>query len=342
MTRWLVPLLCCALVACAGQPRRAALPETLLEGVTMGSAWTVKIAGELPAPAGELRAGVQASFDAVDQALSTYKPESALSRFNRDASGDWFGVDPELAAVIAYARRLAELSDGAYDLTVGPLVNLWGFGPDPARREAPDAAAIDAARKHVGWRRLEVDASENRARKDPGVYVDLSSLGKGRGVDRVAEYLEARGVTNYLIDLSGKLRAHGVNAGGAPWRVAVEKPGPDDPSGRPSLVPAAVALDDESIATAGDYRRYFESGGRHYSHIIDPRTGHPVAHATLSSTVVASDCMQADALATVFMAMAPEAALALADRLRVRVLLITRAGAGIRLVPSAAWRDADL
>ena len=342
MTRWLVPLLCCALAACAGQPRRAALPETLLEGVTMGSAWTVKIAGELPAPAGELRAGVQASFDAVDQALSTYKPESALSRFNRDASGNWVDVDPELAAVMAYARTLAELSDGAYDLTVGPLVNLWGFGPDPARREAPDAAAIDAARTHVGWRKLEIDAAANRARKDPGVYVDLSSLGKGRGVDRVAGYLEARGVTNYLVDLSGKLRAHGVNARGAPWRVAVEKPGPDDPAGRPSLVPAAVALDDESIATAGDYRRYFESGGRHYSHIIDPRTGHPVDHATLSSTVVAADGMQADALATVFMAMAPDAALALADRLRVRALLITRAGDDILLVPSAAWRDADL
>lgn len=123
--------------------------------------------------------------------------------------------------------------------------------------------------------------------------------------------------------------------------MAVEKPGPDDPSGRPSLVPAAVALEDESIATAGDYRRYFESGGRHYSHIIDPRSGHPVAHATLSSTVVAADGMQADALATVFMAMSPDAALALADRLLVRALLITRSDEDIRLVPSAAWRDMD-
>lgn len=341
MRRALLALLCCALAACAAQ-RRALLPETLLEGVTMGSAWTVKIAGELPAPAEELRAGAQASFDAVDRALSTYKPDSALSRFNREASGDWVEVDPELAAVMAYARSLAELSDGAYDLTVGPLVNLWGFGPDPARREAPATAAIEAAKAHVGWRKLEVDAPANRARKEPGVYVDLSSLGKGRGVDRVAEYLEARGVTNYLIDLSGKLRAHGVNARGAPWRVAVEKPGPDDPSGRPSLVPAAVALENESIATAGDYRRFFESGGRHFSHIIDPRTGYPVAHATLSSTVVAADGMQADALATVFMAMEPGAALALADRLRIRALLIARAGDDIRLMPSAAWRNMDL
>lgn len=340
MRGWLLPLLCCALAGCAAPPR-AALPETLLAGETMGSAWTVKLAGELPAPAEELRAGVQARFDAVDHALSTYRPDSALSRFNRDTSGDWVDVDGELAAVMDYARTLAELSDGAYDLTVGPLVNLWGFGPDPARREAPEVSTIEAARARVGWRKLEVDATAHRARKEPGVYVDLSSLGKGRGVDRVAEYLEARGVTNYLIDLSGKLRAHGVNARGMPWRVAVERPGPDDPSGRASLVPATVALDDESIATAGDYRRFFETGGQHYSHIIDPRTGYPVAHATLSSTVVAADGMQSDALATVFMAMAPEAALELADRLNARTLLIGRSGDGIRLAPSAAWRAAE-
>lgn len=306
----------------------------------MGSVWTVKLAGQLPAPAEELRAGVQARFDAVNAALSTYRADSALSRFNRDTSGAWIEIDPELAAVMAYARSLAEKSGGAYDLTVGPLVNLWGFGPDPARRDVPDAAAIESARAHVGWRRLEVDAAANRARKEPGVYVDLSSLGKGRGVDRVAEYLEARGVTNYLIDLSGKLRAHGVNARGVPWRVQVEKPGADDPAGRPNLVPASVALADQSIATAGDYRRYFETGGQRYSHIIDPRSGYPVAHATLSSTVVAADCMQADALATVFMAMPPEAALVLAERLQAPALLITRSGDGIRLVPSTFWRDA--
>jgi thiamine biosynthesis lipoprotein len=334
-------LACCALAGCAAAPSPDALPETLLRGETMGSAWTVKLAGELPASPEQLQAGLQARFDAVNQALSTWRGDSALSRFNRDSSGAWVDVDPELAAVMAYARILAERSDGAYDLTVGPLVNLWGFGPDPARRDVPAAAAIENARAQVGWRRLEVDTSANRARKEPGVYVDLSSLGKGRGVDRAAEYLDALGIANYLIDLSGKLRAHGVNARRKPWRVAVEKPGPDDPSGRLSVVPAAVELADQSIATAGDYRRFFETGGKHYSHIIDPRTGYPVAHATVSSTVVAADCMQADALATVFMAMTPDAALALADRMQVPALLITRSGDDFRLVPSVAWRDAQ-
>jgi thiamine biosynthesis lipoprotein len=303
----------------------------------MGSAWSVKIAGPLPAPATALQAGAQAAFERVNLALSTYRPDSALSLFNDTPTSDWVDVDPELAVVMSYALSLGERSDGAYDVTVGPLVNLWGFGPDPAKRVVPAAVAIDAARARVGWRRVDVDVAHHRARKPNTVRVDLSSLGKGRGVDRVAEYLEAQGVSNYLIDLSGKLRAHGRNAGGEAWRVAVEKPGPDDPAGEPGVVSEIVALDDASVATAGDYRRYFEAGGRHYSHIIDPRTGYPVTHATLSATVLARDCMTADALATVFMAMAPAAALKLADDAQTPALLIRRDEEHIAFAPSATW-----
>jgi thiamine biosynthesis lipoprotein len=324
-----------ALCACSTAPTR----ETLLAGQTMGSAWTVKIAGDLPAPVEELRAGVQREFEAIDQALSTYRADSALSRFNATTTDAWVDIDPELAAVLAYALGLGQASAGAYDVTVGPLVNLWGFGPDPATHEVPDAAAITAARARVGWSKVEVDGARNRARKPPEVLADLSSLGKGRGVDRVARYLDARGITNYLIDLSGKLRARGESPRGKPWRVAVERPGPDDPSGAPRIMPVIVPLNGESIATAGDYRRYFETGGKHYSHIIDPTTGYPVAHATVSSTVVDVDCMRADALATVLMAMPPDAALQLADRLRVAALLIVRDETGLRSLRSAAWRN---
>ncbi len=203
----------------------------------------------------------------------------------------------------------------------------------------PEDAAIAAARAHVGWRKVEVDLAQHRARKQPGVRVDLSSLGKGRGVDRVAEYLDAQGVTNYLIDLSGKLRARGLNAHGMAWQVAIEQPAPDDPSGAARTVPAVVALRDESIATAGDYRRFFQSGGRHYSHIIDPRTGAPVAHATLSATALGPTCMQADALATMLMAMEPAAALSLAESGHIPALLIRRESIGFRLQPSASWRQ---
>jgi len=312
--------------------------ETLLAGETMGSAWTVKLAGAPPGDADALRAAIQARFDAVNLALSTWRADSALSRFNARDDGEWTDIDPELAAVLRYALSLGAQSGGAYDVTVGPLVNLWGFGPDPATWRVPESAAIDAARARVGWRKVEVDAVEDRARKAPGVRVDLSSLGKGRGVDRVAEYLDSNGHANYLIDLSGKLRARGRNAQGTLWRVAVERPGPDQAGAGGTLGNEVLELADSSVATAGDYRRFFESGGRHYSHIIDPTTGYPVTHQTVSATALAADCMHADALATVFMAMAPDAALELADSRGVAALLIGREGENLVVRPSASWR----
>ena len=328
-------LLAATSLALAGCATLAPASETLLQGETMGSAWTVKVAGALPGTAAELQAGAQARFEAVNQALSTYRADSALSMFNDDASGGWVDVDPELAAVMEYGLSLAQRSDGFYDITVGPLVNLWGFGPVASQR-VPDAAAIAAARARVGWQKVEVDTADHRARKAPEVRVDLSSLGKGRGVDRVAEYLDSVGVTNYLIDLSGKLRARGHNAAGAAWRVAVERPDADNAAGADS--PASVTLRDASIATAGNYRRYFEVDGRHYSHIIDPHTGFPVDHATLSAPAMGVTCMEADALATVLMVMPPGPALRLANAARIPALLIGREGARFRLAPSAAWR----
>jgi thiamine biosynthesis lipoprotein len=320
---------CLLLAGCQTAP-----PETLLQGETMGSVWSVKVAGALPLPAGLLQAGVQEQFEGVDQTLSTYRPTSDLSRFNANDSGEWVSIDAQLGAVLSYALSLAPRSDGAYDVTVGQLVNLWGFGPDPARNRLPDRAAIDAARAYVGWRKVEVDGSLIRARKQPGVRVDLSSLGKGRGVDRVADYLDSIGISNYLIDLSGKLRARGLNGGGRAWRVAVEQPGADNTT---APAPASIVLRDASVATAGDYRRYFEVDGRHFSHIIDPRTGAPVTHATVSATAMGETCMEADALATVLMVMEPDAALRLANEARIPALLIGR-GSGYQLRQSAAWR----
>lgn len=326
--------LCLAFAGCATPPARH---ELLLSGETMGSTWTAKVSGVPAADATVLRDAIQSHFDAVDLALSTWRADSALSRFNSRDDGEWVDIDPELAAVLRYALGLGQDSGGAYDVTVGPLVNLWGFGPDPATWRVPEAAAIEVARARVGWHKVEVDPSRDRARKAPGVRVDLSSLGKGRGVDRVAEYLDARGYTNYLVDLSGKLRARGRNRQGDAWRVAVERPGPDQAGTGGALEDAVVTLADSSIATAGDYRRFFESGGRHYSHIIDPATGYPVTHQTVSATALAGDCMHADALATVFMAMPPDAALALAHRRGVAALLVSRDGERLVVRRSAAW-----
>ena len=332
--RSIIALAGLVLAGCATQPPAR---ETLLSGQTMGSAWTVKIAGHLPASNEELRAGVQARFDAVNLALSTYRADSALSHFNNDDSGQWVDIDAELGEVLSYALSLAEDSGGVYDVTVGPLVNLWGFGPDPATWRVPEAAALENARMRVGWRKVEVDTTKRRARKAPGVRIDLSSLGKGRGVDRAAEYLDAQGITNYLIDLSGKLRARGVNIRDERWRVAVEAPVADATSAQPPFTPAIIELADQSVATAGDYRRFFEIDGKHYSHIIDPRTGWPVTHDTVSASAIASDCMQADAMATVLMAMSPDDAVALANRRRLAALLISRSKGEFVARQTSTW-----
>lgn len=330
-------LLAAALCSCGSAPH----PEALLTGETMGSVWTVRIPGPLPKPEAELRAGIQSRFDAVDSALSTYRKDSALSRFNSHADDDWQQLDTELSEVLDYALQLAALSGGAYDVTLAPVVDLWGFGPAPRRSSAPSQEQISAALARTGWQKVQLDSVAHRARKPPGIGVDLSSLGKGRGVDRVAEYLLAQGVKSFLIDLSGKLRAQGLNTQGAPWRVAVEKPGPDDPGGEVSTAGNALPLTDEAIASAGTYRRFFEAEGRHFSHLIDARTGMPISHGTMSATVIAANAMQADALATVLILMEPSAALALADAQRWSALLQVEEEGILVSRASRNWRGAE-
>ena len=278
----------------------------------------------LPASAEELRAGVQARFDAVNLALSTYRADSALSHFNNDDSGEWVDIDAELGEVLSYALSLAEDSGGAYDVTVGPLVNLWGFGPDPAtggcqkrRRSRAHACAWAGARSKSTRRsaaraRLRVCASISRRSAKAAASIASRSISTRR----------ASLTTSSTCRASCARTASTSHA--ERWRVAVEPPAADATSSQPPFTPAIIELVDQSVATAGDYRRFFEIDGKHYSHIIDPRTGWPVTHDTVSASAMASDCMQADALATVLMAMSPDAAIALANRRRLAALLIAR------------------
>jgi FAD:protein FMN transferase len=308
-----------------------------IEGLTMGSRWSVQIVGVRAGEAARLRAGMQAEFERVDAALSTYRLDSALSRFN-DGPGDvWQPLSQELVDVLGAALLFASISDGAYDVTVGPLVDLWGFGPAPARNVSPTAADIAAARARVGWQQIEFDVVGRRARKPVDVRVDLSSLGKGYGVDQVAAWLEAQGIHNYLIDLSGKLRAAGRNARGKPWRIGVEVPGPDGAAGEVRVTQHMVELREGSIATAGDYRRYFQSGGRVYSHLIDPRTGYPVAHGATSATVRVRTCLEADAWATLLMVVPLEQALQIAQLHAVPALLFVRSNEGVASQITTDW-----
>jgi FAD:protein FMN transferase len=293
------------------------------EGETMGTTWSVNAVLPEGIDDRAIENGIQAEVDRVVAQMSTYEAESDLSRFNRAPAGTWQALPPEFFDVLRYALSLAKDTGGAYDPTVGPLVNLWGFGPEKRPRDAPDAAAIAAARSRVGWAKIRLDEANHRAFQPGGIYVDLSSVAKGFGVDQVARFLDRSGVQAYLVEVGGELRAHGRKPDGSPWHVGIERPGAAagavdtlDDVGR------VVSLTDKAIATSGDYRHFFESGGTFYSHHIDPRTGYPVAHRVASVSIVAGDCMHADSLGTTLTVLGPEEGMAYAKRHGIAVLFI--------------------
>lgn len=311
---------------------RPALHE--LVGRSMGTTWTVKLiahANALP----KLETGIQAQLDEVVAQMSTWEADSDLSRFNRAGAGTAQVLPQAFCSVLEAALKLAVDTGGAYDPTVGPLVNLWGFGPDGGRAAPPSPSELASARARVGWQRMHFDPVMRTAVQPGGCYVDLSSIAKGYGVDRVAEYLIAQGVQSFLVEVGGELRAHGRKPDGGAWQIAVETP-QDEASAA-----AVVALDGCSIATSGDYRRYFEDGAGRYSHTIDPRSGRPVTHLLASVTVLHPLCMHADALATALTVLGPEAGMAYANRHGVAALFVvkTQAGFSSRATPGFVARQ---
>jgi thiamine biosynthesis lipoprotein len=299
--------------------------DTLVEirGSTMGTTYSIKLV-ELPPSltADTLKAQLDARLDAVNGLMSTYRPDSELSRFNASRSTDWFPVDPELADLIARAQSISALSDGAFDVTVGPLVNLWGFGPDAHPFRVPDQQTIEEIRARVGHDKLDVRDQPPALRKHhPELYVDLSAIAKGYGVDQLADLLDRLGATAYLAEIGGELKAKGTKPGDEPWRIAIERP---DATSR--TVYRIVALEDDAMATSGDYRNFYEKDGQIYSHTIDPGTGRPVAHALASVTVITEDCATADALATTFLVLGPERGLSLAESLGIGAFFVSHVG----------------
>lgn len=303
--------------------RFAAAPAAALHtlsGATMGTTWSVKLvaaASALPA----LERGVQARLDQVVAQMSTWESDSDISRYNRAEAGSRHVLPAEFGEVLQAALALAADSDGAYDPTVGPLVDLWGFGPAGARAQAPAADALAAARARVDWRRLGYDAATRELSQPGGAYLDLSSIAKGYGVDRVADWLLAQGVEHCLVEVGGELRGHGRRPDGGAWRVAIEQPG-----GSAGDAAAVIALDGDAIATSGDYRRYFDADGRRYAHTLDPRSGAPIDSELASVTVLHARCMHADGLATALGVLGARAGLAYANRRGLAALFVVREG----------------
>ena len=302
-------------------------------GQTMGTEYAVAWSGGADCAPGLARL-IEAELQSVNAQMSTYLRESEISRFNRAPAGEWVPVSAELAAVVALALDLSQQSGGAFDITVGPLVRLWGFGAE-ARDGLPAAPEIEAAAARVGYRRLSVRmAPPALYKRHPGLRLDLSAIGKGHGVDRLARLLESRGCDDYLVDIGGEVRARGSNRHGEPWRIGIETPGGD----AAGAVEAVLRLSAGAVATSGDYRNFRLVGETRLSHTIDPRTGWPVAHDMASVTVVADSTALADGLATLINVLGPGAGMAFAERRGIAALALVRRDGGFEQRYTRAMR----
>lgn len=291
-----------------------------LGGKTMGTTYSVKL---VDIPQGIDQSGLAREIDGllgtVNHQMSTHRPDSELSRFNAAAAGTWMPISVDTRFVIEEALRVSRLTGGAFDPTVGPIVDLWGFGPGGGQERIPSSEDVAAARETVGFAKVETRVGTAAVSKhDSGIRLDLSGVAKGFGVDKLAEHLEARGIGNYLVEVGGELRGSGRGPNGQPWRVGIEKP-----SSVPGDLQHIVDLGREALATSGNYRIFFEHDGRRYSHIVNPRTGRPVDHDLASATVVAATTMEADALSTSLLVLGPEAGMSLAAEHDIAAFLIT-------------------
>jgi len=310
-------------------------PIERLGGETMGTTWSVLLVAPAPVNVAALGPAIRQELDGIVAQMSPWLDASDISRFNRASARSVHSLPEPFFTVLAFALATARDSDGAYDPTVGPLVDLWGFGPASPRAEPPSPAEIDAVRGRVGWDRIALDAAARTAVQPGGVAVDLSAVAKGYAVDRVAALLRSRHAESFLVEIGGELRGEGVKPDGQPWWVSLERPGRG--AARGEEIETVVALYQASVATSGDYRKYFDHGGVRYAHTIDPRTARPVAHDLASVSVVHADCMAADALSTALYVMGADAGLAFAAARNIAALFVRRVNGELVETPTPAF-----
>ncbi|MFN3191501.1 MAG: FAD:protein FMN transferase [Aureliella sp.] len=292
--------------------RPAPMPVTatqMLAGRTMGTSYSVQFLPVDGLDLIDLSTAVENELELVNEQMSTYLDHSEISQFNQTESTDWFSVSADTAKVVACAKKIAEATNGAFDVTVAPLVELWGFGTSGRPAQIPTDEKIRETLASVGIERIEVRSEPPAIRKaDKALTVDLSAIAKGHGVDRVSKILETNGIQDYFVEIGGEVRVRGQRLGGGSWRVGIEQP--DE---RVRSVFGVAELSDMALATSGSYRNFFEMDGVRYSHTISPLTGKPVRDPIVSASVLASDCMTADAIATSMMSIGFEAGLELAE-----------------------------
>lgn len=307
----------------------------------MGTTYTVKYLPDghaLPSPE-HMQAQLNDVLKEVNRQMSTYLPDSEISHFNQMREINHpLPISADFAHVTAEAIRLNRVTQGALDVTVGPLVNLWGFGPNKEVTYTPSQQEIDQASRMVGIDKIVLKQSGPQAtlvKTQPKVYLDLSSIAKGFGVDKVAQHLEQAGIENYLVEIGGELHGKGTNARGEPWRIGIEQPNIVQGSATQIIVP----LNNQSLATSGDYRNFHvDQNGKRLSHIIDPQAHAPISHQLASISVIADNATTADGLSTGLFVLGEEKALALAERQGLAVFLIIRDGKGYKTEMSSAFK----
>lgn len=320
----------------ATTPATPASTATVLDGKTMGTFWRVSVIGVDEAKSQTLRAKVQAQLDADDRLLSTWKNDSALMRFNHAADTRPWPVSEAMADIVTLSLRIGAKTHGAMDITVGPLVNLWGFGPDKQPVATPDAQAIAAAKARTGLQHLQVINQSGRQflQKDiPDLFVDLSTVGEGYAADHLARLMEQEGISRYLVSVGGALVSRGMNGEGKPWRVAIQKP-----TDQENAVQAIVDINGHGISTSGSYRNYYELDGKRISHVIDPQTGQPITHKLVSVTVIAPTALEADGWDTGLMVLGPEKAQQVVREQGLAVYMIVKEGEGFKTWMSPQFR----
>lgn len=297
-------------------------------GLTMGGTFSVKIVtpkDELETPGlHDVDRALRATLDRINRLMSTWDPDSELSRFNRSTSLQPFPVSPETFEVFKWSIDVGMLTGGALDVTIGPLVDAWGFGPGGPRNPLPTNQEIARLRESTGLDRIELNPAALTVRKTmPEVRCDLSSVVPGYAADRLSTELSNRGFTDFLVDVGGEVRTRGRNSTGTAWQVAIERPEPNS-----DAIQRLVPISDLAITTAGDYRKYREVDGQRVTHILDPRTGRPLTHRLASVTVIDTLAVRADAFDTALMVLGTNEGMAVATKLNLAALFIERTDEG--------------
>lgn len=301
--------------------------EIVISGRTMGTTYQVKAYGGPGISAGVLKEKIELRLEELNQVFSTYRPDSEISRFNRfDRTGERIAVSEGFTVVMEAGARIHRLTEGAWDGTVDPLVRLWGFHDKGDHLRVPAENEIQAQIKRVGFGLIDVLPEGFLVKARPDVTLDLASIAKGYAVDEIASLLNREGFGRHLVEIGGEVLATGGKPDGSPWKVGINRPEKGAPL---DSVYRVVPLMDRALATSGDYRNFFVQEGVVYTHVIDPRTGHPVQTGVVSASVTADTCAFADGLATALMVLAPDEGLRLVERLEgVECILVVREAGG--------------